>query len=226
MEDSGNYYRGARPLPVFIRVSSVLHPWLCFPYEGADMSWLVDNAITLSILLGLVAAALVLIWRSNRQNKYLGYAAGAGVLIGLIWLLGSFHISDSKQIENNVNEMRAAVIAGKVDDLFQHVSEEFVYEGRAGKMTRKMLYESARQSIKAAKVGDMNITGFKVIEISRANKLARVSFKVTAFFGAEQQPFPFNTKAEFVLEGQKWKLKTMEFYKSGVNTDEKLDLIP
>src|SRR5258705_432852 len=105
------------------------------------MSWLVDNATTLSILFGLVAVALVLIWRSTGQNKYLGYAAGAIALIGLIWLLAWFVPTDSKQLRKNVDAMADAVIAGNVDDLFKHISKDFSYEFGGQKMTREQLNE-------------------------------------------------------------------------------------
>jgi hypothetical protein len=181
------------------------------------MSWLVDNANTLYILLGLLAAALVFIWRSNRQIKYLGYAAGALVLIGLIWILGRFYISDSKQLEMNVNAMADAVVNGKVDDLFKHISKDFVYKG----MTRDTLYEVARKSIQANKIANIGITQFKVEEISRHNKTAKARFTVTPFVAAEQ-PRPFATQAEFVLEGEQWKLKAVRFFLFG--TDQEISL--
>src|SRR5438067_1594600 len=108
------------------------------------MSWFVDNAITLYILLALIAAALLMIWRSNRQNKYLGYAAGAVVLILLIFLLSFFYVSDAKQLRINVDAMAKGVVDGKVDDLFKHISDDFVYDPKNQKLTRDQLYELAR----------------------------------------------------------------------------------
>src|SRR2546423_2920677 len=134
------------------------------------MSWLVDNATTFSILLGLVAAGLVMIWRSTGQNKYLGYAAGAVALIGLIWLLAWLVPTDAKQLRKNVDSMADAVVAGNVDDLFKHISKDFVYEYGGTKMTRDQLYEAARLSIKRGQVGSVNISNFEVKEVSRANK--------------------------------------------------------
>ncbi len=188
------------------------------------MSWLVDNATTLSILLGLIAAALVMIWRTNRQNKYLGYAAGTIALIGLIWLLVLVVPSDRKQLRSNVDAMAEAVVAGKVDDLFKHIANDFRYEFGGQKMTRDYLYEAARQSIKRGQVGSIGISQFTYEKVSRADRSARVKFKVTPFDAAGGPMPPFVTQADFVLEGEQWKLKTVEFYKSFVNTNEKIGI--
>src|SRR5262249_35554226 len=185
------------------------------------MSWYVDNATTLYILLGIIAAALVVTWRFNQRVKFLGYAAGVLAAGVLLWLLTLLVPTDRKQIEGNVHAMAKAVQEGKVDDLFKHVSEDFVYKG----LTRKMLYEAAKKEIAHSKVTKIRITQFDVEHISRSNKSAKVRFKVTAF-NNEQQPFPFVTKADFVLEGENWKLKGMKFYKSFVDTDQEIDLIP
>ena len=99
------------------------------------MSWIVDNATTLYILFALLGVAMMLIWRSNRQNKYLASAGGAVVLIALIWLLKQFHASDAMQLENNVHAMFQAVTDGRIDDLFKHISKDF-HSAKARKHTR------------------------------------------------------------------------------------------
>lgn len=188
------------------------------------MSWLVDNATTFTILLVLVAAALVMIWRSSGQNKYLLYAAGALAVIGIIWLIALFAPSDRKQLRKNVDDMADAVIAGDVDDLFKRISKNFHYEFGGVKMTRDQLYQTARSVIQRGQVGSINITQFEVKEINRANKSARVKFKVTPFDGKGATMPPFVTQADFVLEGDLWKLKTVEFYKAFVDTDQKIGI--
>jgi hypothetical protein len=185
------------------------------------MSWLIDNATGIYLLLLVIAAGFVVAWRFNQRVKFLGFAAMALVVLGLFWLMTRFVTTDAKQIENNVRAMAQAVEAGKMDDLFKHVSNDFAYKG----MTREMLYQAARKSIEGNKVREVRITRFEVEEISHAKKLAKVRFGVTAFAAAMDQPFPFVTRAEFALEGDQWKLKTMRFFKTFVNTDEELDVL-
>ena len=180
------------------------------------MSWFVDNAITLSILFGLVAAALLMIWRSNRQNKYLGFAAGAIALIGLIWLLTLFVPTDRKQLEANVREMAHAVEAGKIDDLFKHVSKDF----RHGQTTRAELYAFTQDAIKQHAISDIRISHFRVGELSREKRLAKTSFLVAASADREAR---LRAEADFVLEDGKWKLQTMRLYNPFVNQDQEID---
>jgi hypothetical protein len=188
------------------------------------MSWLVDNANALYVLLIIVAAGLVVAWRFNQRVKFLALAVIPLLLIGVLFLLTCLVISDSKQLEMNVNAMADAVRDGEVDDLFKHISNDFSYQYQNQKMTRDQLYEAARQVIQRGRVGNIRITQFKVEEVSRANKTANVKFKVTPFDGNGDVMPPFVTQARFVLEGEQWKLKTVDFYKSFVDTDQKIGI--
>jgi hypothetical protein len=181
------------------------------------MSWLVDNAKTLYVLLGLLAVAMVMVWRSNRQNRYLAYAAGALALMGIVYVLTLFYISDNKQLEMNVNAMADAVVAGKVDDLFKHVSKDFKWKG----IGRDELYKSTQVAVKDHQVTQVNISSFRVEEVSRSKAFAKTSFLVTATAGNQ---IMFRTEADFVLEGEQWKLKTMRFFRPIGGQDQEIDL--
>ena len=182
------------------------------------MSWLVDNAWTLYILFGLIAVAMVLIWRSNRQNQYLAYAGAAIGLGVLIWILTLLVPSDRRQIESNVHAMGQAVMDGKVDDLFKHISKDFAYHT----LTRDDLYKATRTAIERHKVDGIHIANFKVEELSREKKLARASFRISGT--ADSFSFFYRVETDFVLEGDKWMLKTMRFYNPVANQDQELRL--
>src|SRR5262249_39762883 len=139
------------------------------------MSWLVDNAWTLYILFGLIAVAMGLIWHNNRQNKYLAYA---GIVMSLgvtVWVVTVFVPTDRKQIEANVHAMRQAVLDGKVDDLFKHISKDFTYHT----LTRDDLYKATRAAIERHKVDGIHFSKFKIEELSREKKIARASFNIS-----------------------------------------------
>jgi hypothetical protein len=180
------------------------------------MSWLVDNANTFYVLLGIIAVGLLLIWRNNRQGKYLCYTAGVLVVIGLIWLLTRFYVSDSKQLEANVNAMAAAVVAGKADDLFKHVSKDFRYKGR----DRDLMYAVVKKAMENHKINDVRISSFRVDELSRGKKFAKTSFRVST---TADRDILFITQADFALESDQWKLITLRFY-NPVTQDQELDL--
>jgi hypothetical protein len=186
------------------------------------MSWLADNATTLTILFGLIAAALALIWRSNRQNKYLAYAGAALAMIAILWMVRYFHVSDARQLRLNVDAMATAVVDGKVDDLFQHISKDFVYEDGAAKMSRDQLYEAARGVIRRGEVGGINISRFKVEAVNRSDGKARVTFGVNPFNAAGDPLLPFDVEGHFVLEGERWKLKSVVFFR--FNSKEKMGI--
>lgn len=182
------------------------------------MSWILDNAFTLSILLGIAAAGLVFVWRQNRNTKVLGVAAGVVGLIALLWLLRMVIITDARQLENNVHAMAKAVMDGKTDDLFKHVSKDFRYH----ETTRDELYARARRQIEGQKVADIRISNFKVEELSRDKKFAKTSFHASG--SGEGFQFFFHVETDFVLEGDTWKLKTMRFYNPRVNQDQEIRL--
>ncbi len=181
------------------------------------MSWFVDNANALYVLLGIVAAGLLAMCWLNKRVKFLGYAAGVVVLIGLVWLMTQFGNSDAKQLETNVNAMADAVVAGKVDELFKHVSKDFNYKG----MSREILNVAAQREMRAGRVKGLRISSFRVEEVSRANKSATTSFLVRVTGDGEGF---FRTQADFVLEGDQWKLKSMRFYNPAVEQDKEIDL--
>ena len=186
------------------------------------MNWLVQNAGVLYTLLAIIAVGFVVAWRFNSRVIYLGYAAVTLCVLAALWLAIRFVPSDRLQIETNVHAMSNAIVAGKVDDLFKHVANDFNYKG----LTRDGLYEVARQSIQANKVREIRITAFSIEDVSHANKFAKARFRVSVWADGHEQPFVFVTQADFKLEGdgRAWKLKTMRFYNPFVDQDKEIDL--
>jgi hypothetical protein len=181
------------------------------------MSWLVDNANALYVLSAIMSASLIVAWRFNQRVKFLGLAVIPLLVIGLIFLLTLVVVSDSKQLEMNVNAMAEAVVAGKVDDVFKHVSKDFRWKG----IDRELMYAGVKKSIEGHKINGVRISSFRIEEVSRATKLAKTSFLVTAKADSE---IMFRTEADFVLEGDEWKLKTMRFYRPVGGQDQEIDL--
>src|ERR1043165_3251989 len=172
------------------------------------MSWVVDNAGALYVQCAIAAAGFVVAWRFNQRVKFLGYGAGFLAVMGLIWLTTRFFSSDRKQVEENVHAMAAAIVAGKTDELFKHISRDFHYRT----MTRDMLHQKARAAVNVYQINQVKITDFNVDELSREKKFAKASFRVSAWAEGHEGPYVFVTRADFVLEDGEWKLKTMRFY--------------
>jgi hypothetical protein len=183
------------------------------------MSWLADNVTAIYVLLAIITAGLVFIWRSNQQLKFLFYAAGVLALLAIVWLAVRYVPTDRHQLEGNVRAMADAVVDGKVNELLKHVSKDFNYKG----MTREKLSVLAQQSVRTNRVREVRISGFSVDELSRVNKVAKTSFLVTVW-GDKNDQFLFRTQADFVLEGEQWRLVTMRFYPVIGGQDQEIDL--
>jgi hypothetical protein len=184
------------------------------------MSWLVDHANTWYLLLGLLTVGLVLAWWLNRRVKFLGFAGGVLVLMGLLWLLSSSVNTDRKQLEHAVKAMAAAVEKGDANNLFKHIARDFRYKG----MDRDALHKHAQQAVQVYEVREIKITKFTVDEVSREKKFAKTSFRCSVWSGGNDTPDLLSIQADFVLEDGAWKLKTLRFYNPIVNQDQEIDL--
>ena len=180
------------------------------------MSWLVDNVNALYVLLIITSAGLVVAWRFNQRVKFLALAGLPLLIMVVLYLLTKVWITDRAQLEQNVREMATAVQKGNVDDLFKHISKDFNYRGQ----TRESLYELARRSVNRNQISGVSISSFQVLEISRDKKLAKTRFRVRASGSAGEQFFM--TEADFVLEGDRWMLKTTRFYNPIADQDQEI----
>jgi hypothetical protein len=142
------------------------------------------------------------------------------MVLALVWFAANYLPSDRKQLEDNVHAMANAIIAGKMDELFAHVSEDFQYKA----MTREKLHALAQQSIRRNQVREVRISKFEVTELSPSQKVAKTSFRVTVWTEGHGQPYLFTTQADFRLEGERWKLITMRFYNLLVDQDREIAL--
>jgi hypothetical protein len=182
------------------------------------MSWLGENANAIYVLLVVIAAALVVTWRFNQQVKYLVFAFGVLVLGAVLFILIQTVPSDRKQIEDNVHAMKDAILAGQRDRLFDYVDKDFRYKD----MTREDLFGQGIAAARLYKVREVKISNFRVEDLKAKTATAR--FGVSAWAEGNDQPFMFVTKADFVRDDRRWKLKAMRFYKPLVDQDQEMDL--
>ena len=178
------------------------------------MSWIIDNASTLHIIFALIGVGFLAVWRYNARVKYLGYALGAVGAMALLWLLSMNIKTDRQILEDAVNEMARGVEHKQLDKLFKHISGDFRYKGN----TREMLYDVAQNHIKDHEIKNIRINRFQA-EIDRSKNHARTGFIVSA---TAERDILFRTEADFVLEGEVWKLKTLRFYPVG--SDHEIDI--
>ncbi len=169
------------------------------------MSWLIDNANVLYILLGLAALGLLTAFWLNRRVKLLAYAAVPVALIVLVWLLTVFVPTDRKQIEHNVEAMADAVVRKDLPAFFQHVARDFRYK----QMTRDQVGQVIAATVDQYKITEIKVWEFELEDVSRSNGSARGHFK-TSVFGKDGLLGVVYCIARFTLEDGQWKLRAIE----------------
>ena len=134
--------------------------------------------------------------------------------MALLWLLSMNIKTDRQQLEDAVNAMAQGVENKQLKMVFKHISDNFNYKGN----TREMIYNVAQQHIKEHEVKNIRINRFQV-EIDREKKHARTGFFVSA---TAERELILRTEADFALEGEVWKLKTLRVYPVG--SDHEIDI--
>src|SRR5438105_1997064 len=135
------------------------------------MSWLVDNANTWFVLLGILGLGLGMAWWIQRQPRLLLGVAAAVALIALVWLLTRLVVTDRQQLQANIREMANAVVEGKADVLLKHLANDFQFQGRQ----RQDLVDGIARGAKLYRVSNVVISGFDVEEWQ--DRSAKVFFR-------------------------------------------------
>jgi hypothetical protein len=171
--------------------------------------WLVDEPSTIYLILGFVGLGLLFAFWKTRDRRW---AIGLGVvvaLIGLVWLLGYLIVSDSKQIQKNLEEMAAGVKAKDLDRTFAHISDQFNVNG----LTKAGLRNLAERVMRNGLIDEITIWDYEVGEVSRSNRTGKIAFKVKITGPqAPREPF-YSCKADFVLDPDyQWRLRSFVIY--------------
>jgi hypothetical protein len=173
-------------------------------------SWLVDDASVLYVLLGIVALGLAAGWWFTRQRSYL---IGLGVVVLLlvgVWLLGRLIETDAKQIKGKLEAMAAGVEARNPDQIFTHISKDFLYRGRVTKDAFRQKHES---DIRNGEVQKIKIWDVDVRNVDRTQRTATVFFKTKAEGMVVRDYQFFNCRATFVLDpDDQWRLKDFQLF--------------
>jgi hypothetical protein len=182
------------------------------------MHWLVDNAGMVYLALGLVAVGFLAAFRLRGRVLHLGGAAGCLALMGLIWLLTLWIVTDRKQIAANVRAMADAVVRHDAERLFKYIARDFHYQN----MDREVLYGKVQQAMKLHRVTDITVSDIEIEELSRPQRQARVNF-MTLIEGPDGTRL-FRLRTEFTLEVEVWKLRHMQLFNPLVDQDRPIDI--
>jgi hypothetical protein len=187
------------------------------------LDWLLDNAVVIGLLLGVLIIGLGIAFWVTRKRYWLFGVGGVLVLLIIVALLKLFVPTDQSRIKNSIEAMRSAVQKQDTDGVMKHIAKDFSFQG----LDRTAFRLAVDTAFKRRLVNDVNVWEFDEIKIDRPNKTASLAFKA--------KPSPQNTSAEglehyliratFVLEGEdEWKMKTFQVFNPFVDTDKPIQV--
>jgi hypothetical protein len=190
------------------------------------MSWLVDDAALIYIILGCVAVGSAVAWWRTRQGKFaLGTAIAAGLIV-LVYCFGLFFPSDSRRITKALQEMSEGVRTRDLNRIFAQVSDRF-QQGPptfSAAVDKEAFRKRAEEIIKSRNVEQVVVWDPHFEELSHTARTARVVFsaKAKGNWGSE---VPYLVRADFVLDpdGQ-WRMKGFQVFNPVVNTRDPIQI--
>jgi len=198
-------------------------------------SWLVDDATTINVILGLLALVLGVIWWMNRGEdfgkKKLGWIRGlvarrltlnqccamgltlVGVLALAVLLLGLFVDTDQKRIQRAIREMSDGVKEKDVAKIFAQVSDQFNLAGQ----TKEAYRPRVKSYIDNGQITEVPAWDFELAKISREKREATIEFMIKPK-GTMTEGVGYRCLAKFTLDSDgQWRLKTFSVFKPQEN---------
>lgn len=121
---------------------------------------LLDNVFWALIFLGILGAGLAVAWWNTRKRSWLIAIGGVVAAMALLLVLSRVIVTDSMQLSNNVDGMRSALNAGKLDEALQYFDDRIEVKTTAGtkEVSRDALLQLARSTMSGYQVKKV-ITG-------------------------------------------------------------------
>lgn len=182
-------------------------------------SWLVEDPAVLYILLFTIALFLAVAWWRTRQRKLAAGLAGVVLVAGLVWLLDTLIVTDHERLLLNLESLADAARRRDLDRIFQHISSSFRYGG----MDRTAFRRRADDAVRRFGVEEITLWDFKPLQVSSASRTASVEFLAKARGNWSKGEF-FLCRAEFVLEGDQWRMKGFQLFNPAVDTQRPVDI--
>jgi len=171
-------------------------------------SWLVDHAGLVYLCLGIAALVLGCLWWMTRHKKYLVALLGTAVVLGLVWLLTLFVVTDRMQVARGVEAMARAVDQRNLDQFFDHISSEFDHMGMNAQQFRTYMETQLRRF----KVASFRVSKINTEDVSRQAGTGKAEFWIFVEGPWEGEAPPLRCEAAFVLEKDKWRLKGFKLF--------------
>lgn len=182
------------------------------------LSWIVDNAFTLCLMLALAATTLGILWYRSRRRELLWSVCAAGSLIIAVWLLSRFVVTDRQLLAGAVHDIAAAFARGDGEGVARHLATDFQHYD----LTRDSVRQKVKQVVNQFGIVDVGAWNFEFPEIDRGRKIAQVEFYIQVTSETHETTRPYLIRAEFVLDGGAWKLRRFQRYNPFANSDQEI----
>jgi|GEM_PF-2381631 len=180
-------------------------------------SWLVDDPTFVYAVLAALAVILGVAWWRTKQGKLFIAVLVAIALIGGVWLLSHFGVTDAKRIQHAVEAMAAAVERHDVNTIISHTSRDFDYHGTSRESARQKLQDIMSRG----DVTEVVVWDFEAENISRAERSANMLFIVKPK-GNWNSGTHYLCRARFVLEDGEWRMQSFAIFNPFVDTNKEI----
>jgi hypothetical protein len=185
------------------------------------LSWLVDHATGVYIVLGIVALAfLIALWVTRKRRYAIGIAVPASLAL-LLFLLTLLLPTDRTQIQHAIDEMGAGVRERNTDRIFDQISDQF----HLGSQDKKAFRGAVDPILRRGEVTEIQVWDVRDFEISRDNRTATVVFQVKPQPAERFDNLFYRCKATFVLDpDEHWRMSNFQLFNPFVDTDKPIEV--
>jgi hypothetical protein len=183
------------------------------------LEWLVDHAVAVYVVLGLIALGLlVALWLTRKRP----YALGLVVVLAaaaLFALLTLFVPTDQTRIIGAIKDMEAGVRAHSAERIFANISDQFRLGGLDKTRFRQWVDQHVNQ------VDTITPSDFDKLHVDRVARRATLEFNVKPKGPLTGDTAFYLIRATFVLDpDDRWRLKTFEAFNPFVDSDRPMDV--
>jgi hypothetical protein len=177
--------------------------------------WPIDNAFFLYVIAAALAAGLLAAWWTTRKRGYLIAVGTVAGIAGLLFVLTLLVETDRKQIVRALQEMMDGVKEKNLDKTFRHITSDCTTHFANGQWDRQTLLGKAKSAIKDGGVEEINLWGFDFEQVDSPRAL--VFFNAKPFGKWSSGAEYCGCRAEFRLEGGRWRMSKLVLFKPGTN---------
>jgi hypothetical protein len=178
------------------------------------------------LLLAALVVVLLVVWLRTRERRFAVLLGVAGVLLALFALWKTFGPeSDAAQVKRKLHALAAGVRAKQIDQVAQHVSDQFSYQG----LDKRAMTQHVGRFIQNEELTDIEIWKEEPVQFKSGpnGRVATIEFKAKPKSKDLPTELYFHVIATFVLDGDgQWRLQGFELFRQPGNQSVRIPQLP